>query len=320
MKKILVLLTVALSTVAVNTAIAGNVNGVYVDGYVNKVRPKQNNAVAVVQPPPGTTVIDFDDMVEPCDFFSTTALTNKYAAQGVVFSGGGVPHGGAILDQCGIFSVTGHSSPNFLAFNCTASLSDNGTPSLPETLTFSTPASHVQINVGSASDVGTLMLMRAFSGTTLIGSDSLTLAAGLQTLSITANNITRVVLSSTACVAVMDDLAFTTSSSTLAIDMIINDAAFSTGDTLVINARITNDYTPDDVAKAIWIELPDGTKLSLDLSIVNVPANDDTTTTVLTYTFTGSEQAGVYTIGGRLSDSITIESLSSDVETLSFTP
>jgi len=107
----------------------------------------------------------------------------------------------------------------------------------------------------------------------------------------------------------------------LGIDIILNQTSYTTGNSLIIEVRLTNDSTPDDVAKAIWLELPDGNRTSLSLGLVNIPANNDITTTILTYTFTGSEQAGVYKVGGRLIDStMTLEELSLNVENFNFTP
>jgi len=106
----------------------------------------------------------------------------------------------------------------------------------------------------------------------------------------------------------------------LAIDIIINQSTYTTGDTLVIKARTTNDNSPDDVSKAIWLEFPDKTKLSFSLGDFTIPANDDTTTIVLTYTLTGTEKAGEYKVGGRLIDrTMTLEELSFDTETFTVT-
>ena len=98
------------------------------------------------------TVIDFDDSAEPCGFSETTALRNKYSAQGVVFSGPAALDGGAILNECSFFAVTGHSPPNFLAFNINGFMFDGGIPRGPETLVFDPPVSYVQVNAGDGVD------------------------------------------------------------------------------------------------------------------------------------------------------------------------
>src|SRR5215211_3584187 len=70
---------------------------------------------------PGTSdgLIDFDDVTAPCRFDHTTALRNYH---GVRFTGASPDNGGAILDECANFGVTGYSPPNFLAFNCGTTL------------------------------------------------------------------------------------------------------------------------------------------------------------------------------------------------------
>ncbi len=167
--------------------------------------PPRANRVA--PPPAGATVIDFDGMTQPCLFLNTTRLTTEFAAQGVTFAGPGGNDGGAVIDQCGNFGVADHSSPNFLAFNTIAVLSDGGTPQGPETLTFSPPVDSVQINAG-VPRAGTIQLECFDSGAVSLGSDSLTAAATLETLAISAAGIASCELSFTGDVAVFDDLAF----------------------------------------------------------------------------------------------------------------
>ena len=69
----------------------------------------------------------------PCFFGATTRLTELYAPLGVHFSGPGGNDGGAILNECSNFGVNALSSPNFLAFNRSAPMSDGGIPQDPET-------------------------------------------------------------------------------------------------------------------------------------------------------------------------------------------
>ena len=125
--------------------------------------------------------IDFDDGTQPCNFDQTVALTNEYSALGVVFSGPGGNDGGAILDECGNFGVSGYSAPNFLAFNTGANLSNGGIPRGPETLTFSVAVDTVAINGGSAS-AGTITLECFDAGAASVGSQSITGASALQPL------------------------------------------------------------------------------------------------------------------------------------------
>ncbi|GAB4422141.1 MAG: hypothetical protein Fur0044_20000 [Anaerolineae bacterium] len=161
--------------------------------------------------PQAVTVINFDNASQPCLFNQTTALRNQYQALGVTFSGPSSNDGGAILDQCGGFGVSGHSAPNFLAFNASATLSNGGVPRNPETITFAQPVSFAQIRVGSSAGSGQSLTMQAFNASNnLLGSQTVTLNATLQTLSISANGITRVVISSPASIFVLDDLTFNT--------------------------------------------------------------------------------------------------------------
>src|SRR5437867_373501 len=75
-----------------------------VDGVVSASpggESQPSSGILVVLPPPdGATVIHFDDFQAPCYFLLTTALTDRYSALGVQFSGPGEKSGGAILDQC----------------------------------------------------------------------------------------------------------------------------------------------------------------------------------------------------------------------------
>ena len=165
-------------------------------------------ALTAIPPPPGAIVINFDDAVAPCLFMDTTALRAQYAGLGVLFMGPAVNDGGGVVDQCGSWGVSGHSPPNFLGFNQDAHFSDGGIPRPPEIITFTNGASYVQVNAGSGAGAGQLVTMEAFDAAgNSLGSDSLTLAPTLDTLSITANRIAYIVINSPAYF-VLDDLAF----------------------------------------------------------------------------------------------------------------
>jgi hypothetical protein len=167
------------------------------------------DAVAPSQRSVSSKFIDFDDQEEPCGFASTTRLTDRYAALGVIFEGPGGNDGGAILDECGNFSVSGQSSPNFLAFNSNSQLEDGGVPRGPETIWFQTAVSEVQINAGSNSGAGQSITMEAFdAGSNLVASATITLASNLQPIKVSAERIVRVVISTDATVFVLDDLTW----------------------------------------------------------------------------------------------------------------
>ncbi|MCP4654349.1 MAG: hypothetical protein GY856_02910 [bacterium] len=191
-----------LGTTVVETAWAQVVDGVQVGPQAPEGRPP-------FQVPEGSLPgsIDFDDATAPCFFADAVALTNEYGALGVTFTGPGGNDGGAVLDECGGFSVSGYSPPNFLVFNLGLSLSDGGTPQGPETLTFAQPLNSVQIN-GGHSSAGTITLECFDGGGTSLGSDSITATIAVQTLSVAAVDIARCVLSFTGIVAVFDDLVY----------------------------------------------------------------------------------------------------------------
>lgn len=152
--------------------------------------------------------IDFDDGAQPCNFASTVALTTEYSALGVVFSGPGGNDGGAILDQCGNFGVTGYSPPNFLAFNVNSALSNGGVPRGPETLTFSQTVDTVAVNGGHSSS-GTITLECFNAAGSSVGLQTISGTSALQPLSVTATGqIASCRLSFTGTVAVFDDLTY----------------------------------------------------------------------------------------------------------------
>ena len=152
--------------------------------------------------------IDFDDGTQPCAFFETIALTTEYSGIGATFAGPGGLDGGAILDECGGFGVTGHSPPNFLAFNTGAVLSNGGLARGPETVTFVQTVDTVSVNAGSTF-AGTITLECFASGGGSVGSQSIAGTANLQPLTVTAaGQIANCVLSFTGDVAVFDDLTW----------------------------------------------------------------------------------------------------------------
>ena len=109
------------------------------------------------------------------------------------------------MDECGGFGVAGHSSPNFLAFNLNALMSDGGIPRGPETITFTPLAASVTINSGHSSS-GTITMECFDSSSASVGSDSIAGTSALAPLTVTASGIQSCVLSFTGSVAVFDDL------------------------------------------------------------------------------------------------------------------
>jgi len=165
----------------------------------------------VAAPRVAEVLIDFDDVFAPCVFGETTPLRDQYLLQGVRFLGGPGTDGGAILNACGNFSVTGYSGTNFLAFNGIAppSFESDYNPALPEEFLFTVPVAAVSVRAGSGLGPGLSVQLRAFSSANvLVASSALTLTPALQLISVSAPGIVRVQVAGPT-VMVMDDLRFT---------------------------------------------------------------------------------------------------------------
>jgi hypothetical protein len=106
-----------------------------------------------------TGKIDFDDVEAPCGFNEAVAL-QSYGD--TAFAGPSDLNGGAILNECGYFSVKGYSSPNFLAFNCGAVLGDGEIPTVSEFVTFSSEVTNLSLKIGSAASPGGLVTFLAY--------------------------------------------------------------------------------------------------------------------------------------------------------------
>ena len=109
------------------------------------------------------TTISFDGAFAPCGFTDTVAARNPFPGSGVTFSAPG-NDGGAILNQCGVFAVTGYSAPNFLAFNAQGFYLNSGVPRAPETLVFSPMVAGVCFRAGSGFAPGATLSAEAFDG------------------------------------------------------------------------------------------------------------------------------------------------------------
>lgn len=158
-------------------------------------------------PPPGAVLINFDDSSAPCTFAEAIALTGEYEDQGVLFSGPSEKNGGATLDECSGLSVSGYSSPNFLAFNPQATLFDGGIPTGPERITFTAGADYVQIDAGSVGS--NFIVMTAYDAQdNYLGSDFLIIEPEMKTMSIDARGISYVIIDTPADNHVLDNLAY----------------------------------------------------------------------------------------------------------------
>lgn len=155
--------------------------------------------------------LSFDEFGAPCLFAHTVATTTEFAASGVTFEGPGGNDGGAVLNECGGFQVTGYSEPNFLAFNEISFLFNGGVPRGPETLIFSPSVDSFSLNCGEGNaSVGTATLDCFDDQGTLLGSDTITPVAQLQAMAVVAPGIATCVLSfeNTGGALVCDDLQF----------------------------------------------------------------------------------------------------------------
>ena len=141
--------------------------------------------------------INFDDVAAPCLFIDILPLRDHYAAQGVWFRGLGGNAGGGILNECGGFDVTGHSSPNFLAFSHDATFEDGSTPAGPELVLFWPPASYVGVVGGAGRDAtGYIWMLALNTQLQTVGFDYAPVQSQVQPLSLSANNILLVLLGS----------------------------------------------------------------------------------------------------------------------------
>lgn len=168
---------------------------------VNGVGPERSGEVvgkAVVEVESGSP-IDFDAEEAPCTFDEAVPL-QQYGD--VTFEGGG-----AVLNECGNFGVSGYSAPNYLAFNCTSLLADLSIPQLPETLVFPNDVRGLSLRIGSGADVGKTVDL-VTSGSQGGQSRTVILKSSLQLVSFTRPVRQLTINAGTACVVVIDDVRF----------------------------------------------------------------------------------------------------------------
>lgn len=173
--------------------------------------PDFKGADGVVTRTTGTRVINFDDLTASNLFANSEGpLRNRYADQGVRFTGPGPNDGGAILN-INTFGVNGQSGLNALAFNTGATYTPaqgGGVAAGPETITFDTPISTATVNTGQGA--GGTATLTAFRGSTVVGSAFRTSTATLAPLTVSGEHITSLVLSFTGSAIVFDDLRWNT--------------------------------------------------------------------------------------------------------------
>ncbi|MDP8206247.1 MAG: carboxypeptidase regulatory-like domain-containing protein, partial [Candidatus Electryonea clarkiae] len=153
--------------------------------------------------------LDFDDDDRPSSFNQITALRDDYEELGITFEGPDDDDGGGVLNQAGGFRVTGHSEPNFLAFNTNSGFSDDGIPRGPETIRFEEDVISFQIDAGHSSS-GTITMTAYDAADNELDSDEIVGAATLAEMSVEADGIEHIVISFTGTVCVMDNIVFET--------------------------------------------------------------------------------------------------------------
>jgi len=215
MKKVLyfVCLCIVFGFVAVYSGHCENmiVNGQVVDGSGFPVT--NSSAIGPLDAP---NSLNFDDMT-PCLFIETVPIPPSFFKHyGFTIKGPNEKSGGAVLNECSGMGVTGHSPPNFLAFDCGAVLSTGGKPFLPEKIFFTPKVRGVSLKIGSGQSVGeTIALTAKTESGKVVDTETVTLTAEMQTINLTSTkrNIKRLFITlpagSNACAFVIDDIVTT---------------------------------------------------------------------------------------------------------------
>lgn len=148
--------------------------------------------------------INFDDVTVPEAFLDVTRLTEQYAGFGVHFEGPGGNNGGAVLNDSS-WSISGHSSPNFLAFSTIGTLSDGGKPIGPEIIHVDESIVFFEAAFGAGSG-GTLTLKAYDTAGYLVDTKTATLTAAVQRVRVMGRHIARVEFDCDANSWIMDDI------------------------------------------------------------------------------------------------------------------
>jgi hypothetical protein len=145
------------------------------------------------------TTITFDGTGAPAGFFATTSLTNLYASNGVLFSGGG-----AIVNQSGNFGINARSGTDFLGYNLLSYATG------PLTMTFVANMSEFSIFASGGNDAATFTASFRDASNVLLGTviAANTIGNYVQIQSALAG-IRSVVITTTSVSYVYDDLSFT---------------------------------------------------------------------------------------------------------------
>ncbi len=141
------------------------------------------------------TTITFDTPSAPANFVDQSQPISTYSGA-LVFSNTTMK----VLNEGGNFGVTGHSAPNFLAWN-------NALTNQSFTLTFPSPSSGISLRTGSSN--GGNVTVTALNGSgTVLQTVNQSLGSALVTINITATNVSSLTFSTTAIAGVVDDVTF----------------------------------------------------------------------------------------------------------------
>ncbi|MEN8221503.1 MAG: LamG domain-containing protein [Pseudomonadota bacterium] len=110
------------------------------------------------------------------------------------------------------------------------------------------------------------------------------------------------------------------------IDIKLNSNNRVTGDRVVINAHIKGSGGSDSsceqtkVEQKVWVKLPNDAVIPLiePFTGLTLLPGDDIDTKIFEYTFSGAEPIGAYQIGGRLLHPFSGDTISTDIEVLTF--
>lgn len=154
--------------------------------------------------------INFDP---PCFFIETLPLQDAPYMNPATLATFIRGHGAVLSSRpgCGDFGVTGYSLPNFVGYNCNGVNSDGTVPALPAEWNYQDLARVVSVRVGSSTNQGSLVTLRAFNvAGAQIGSASTTLTPAMKTLTVNAGSRRiKFVRLIGPCVVVLDDIRTT---------------------------------------------------------------------------------------------------------------
>jgi len=110
------------------------------------------------------------------------------------------------------------------------------------------------------------------------------------------------------------------------IDIKLNSNNRVTGDRVVINAQIKgpggsdSSCEPTQVEQKVWVKLPNDVVIPLidPYTVLTLLPGDDIDTKIFEYTFSGAEPIGAYQIGGRLLHPFSGDTISTDIDVLTF--